>query len=44
MLNNTTETKTEQQRYCERNKQKCLEKGRRYYEENTEKLQKISRD
>ena len=31
---------TEQQRYRERNKDKSLEKGRRYHEENKERLQK----
>ena len=31
---------TEQQRYRERNTEKSLEKGRRYHEENKERLQK----
>ena len=44
MSNNTPEIKTYQQRYRESNKTKCLKKGRRYYEENKEKLQKLTCD
>ena len=33
-LNNKTETMTEQWRYHKRNREKCLEKGRKYYVEN----------
>lgn len=32
--NNTLETITDQQSYCERKSKKCLEKGRRYYKKN----------
>ena len=41
MLNNTPKTMTEQERYRGRNREKCLEKGRRYYAEIKERLQKI---
>ena len=38
MENNTQKTKTKQQRYHKQ--EKCIEKDRRYNEENKEKLQK----
>ena len=38
------ENMAEKQRYHEKIKENCLEKGRRYYEENKERLQKTSRD
>ena len=37
--NNKLESMTEQQRYRKRNRKKCLEKGRKYCEENKERLQ-----
>ena len=42
MENNTEEAMTYQQRYCEKSKEKCLEKGRKYYEVNKEKLKNDS--
>ena len=44
MSNNIPVTITYQQRYREGNSKKCLEKGRRYYEKNKERLQKMARD
>ena len=38
MEKNTRETTTKKQRYCERNREKCIEKGRQYYEENKKRL------
>ena len=35
---------TEQPRYWERNRQKCLEKGRKYYDENRAWQQKLAHD
>lgn len=35
---------TEQERYRGRNREKCLEKGRRYYAEIKERLQKMAHD
>ena len=40
MSNNMPKTMSEQQRYCKRNKEKCLQKGRRYYEEKQRKVVK----
>ena len=40
MSNNTPESMTYQQRYSERNIEKCLETGRWYYEGNKGRLQK----
>lgn len=42
--NNTPKTMTEQERYRGRNREKCLEKGRRYYAEIKERLQKMAHD
>lgn len=44
MPNNTPETMTIQQRYCERNKEKFLEKSRMCYEENKEIQKKMAHD
>ena len=44
MLNNTPKTMTEQERYRGRNREKCLEKGRRYYAEIKGRLQKMAHD
>ena len=44
ILNNPPDTKTEQPRYWERNRQKCLEKGRKYYDENRAWQQKLADD
>ena len=44
MENNTVETMTFQQSYRGKSKGKCLEKGKRYYEENKKKLPKMSHD
>ena len=43
MSNDITEAITEQQRYRERKREKCLEKGRNCYGENKERLQNIAR-
>ena len=43
MSNNATETMTEQQICHKRNKEKCLKKDRRYFEEDKERIQKIAR-
>ena len=40
MSNNTPETMPKQGRYSEENKVKYIEKGKRYYKENRERLQK----
>ena len=40
MSNKTTETMIYQQGYCQRNKEKCLEKTGQYDEENNEKVTK----
>ena len=41
---NTPENMSEQQRYCEKIKEKCQQKGRGYFEENKGTLQKIAHD
>ena len=41
MSNKTPETMIYQQGYCQRNKEKCLEKTGQYDEENKERLQKM---
>ena len=35
---------TEQLRYCERNRERCLEKSRKYYDENRACQQKMAHD
>ena len=44
MLGNTPWTMTYRQQCHEKNKEKCLEKGKWYYEQNKERLQKITHD
>ena len=44
MSDNTPETITEQERYCKRNIENCLENAKSYYKENKERLQKMARD
>ena len=41
---NTQHTMAEQQRYREKNRESCIGKGRQYYEEIKERLQKMARD
>ena len=38
MSSDTKKTMKQQQRHTERNKERCLEKGRRYYKEKKERL------
>ena len=42
--NNPPGTMTEQPRYCERNTQECLEKGRKSYDDNSAWQQKLAHD
>lgn len=42
MSNNKPETMTYQQRYCNKNDERCLAKKWHYCEENKERLQKIA--
>ena len=38
MSNSTPEPMTRQQRYHENDREKCIEKGKLYYEENKERM------
>ena len=42
--NNTPETMTRQQRYHEKDREKRIEGGKRYYEENKKRIQNMARD
>ena len=45
MENNTPKRLSTNKRYYEKkNREKCIEKGKCYYENNTEKLRKMTRD